>query len=76
MAPLFGWTLQKARQMGFTEIAVVTNGGLLENPSVADALLSYGTAIRISLYDWDGKMCGGIERTLGRIESLRGRSIQ
>jgi len=71
MAPLFPDALRMARQKGFTEIAVVTNGSLLEKPEVVDALLTFVTTIRISLYDWDGKMCDGIDTTLGRIETLR-----
>jgi MoaA/NifB/PqqE/SkfB family radical SAM enzyme len=73
MAPLFPKALQLARQRGFIDIAVVTNGSLINSPPVEEALLTYVSTIRLSMYDWDGKSCEGAEWTLRRIESLRKR---
>ena len=52
MAPSFSRTLRLARQHGFIDIAVVTNGTLLDQKEVAEALLAHASTIRISLYDW------------------------
>jgi organic radical activating enzyme len=71
MAPLFSSALQLARRRGFEEIAVVTNGSLLEQPRIADALLAYVTTIRLSMYDWDEGAHENVDRTLRKIESLR-----
>jgi MoaA/NifB/PqqE/SkfB family radical SAM enzyme len=73
MAPLFPRALQMARQRGFIDIAVVTNGSLLNSPPVEEALLAYVTTIRLSMYDWDRGSCEGVEWALRRIESLRKR---
>jgi organic radical activating enzyme len=71
MAPLFPVALHMARQRGFEEIAVVTNGSLLEQPRIAEALLAYVTTIRLSMYDWDEGSYEEVIRTLRKIESLR-----
>jgi MoaA/NifB/PqqE/SkfB family radical SAM enzyme len=71
MAPLFPTALQMARQRGFEEIAVVTNGSLLDRAHVADALLTHVTTIRLSMYDWDEGSHEDVARTLQKIESLR-----
>jgi MoaA/NifB/PqqE/SkfB family radical SAM enzyme len=71
MAPLFPAALDRARRFGFKEIAVVTNGSLLDQPPVADALLKYATTIRLSMYDWENGSPGWFNDTLKRIESLR-----
>ena len=71
MSPLFANTLALARKRGFEDIAVVTNGSLLQKPEVAEALLEHASTIRLSMYDWDHEGCRGIEPTLKRIEGLR-----
>jgi len=71
MSPLFPKVLENARRFGFQEIAVVTNGSLINRSRVADALLKYATTIRLSLYDWEDNSKGGIGSTLKRIECLR-----
>lgn len=71
MAPLFSTALAMAIDRGFSEIAVVTNGNRLGDPRVAQALLTYASTIRLSLYDWDGGSCDGIEPALRSIEALR-----
>ena len=71
MAPLFPLALERARRYGFREIAVVTNGSLLDRPAVADALLQHATTIRLSMYDWEDGSPGWFESTLRRMESLR-----
>jgi organic radical activating enzyme len=40
-SPNFGKALKLARARGFEEIAVVTNGSLLDQPRVLDALLEH-----------------------------------
>jgi organic radical activating enzyme len=71
LSPLFSETLRLARQNGFVDIAVVTNGSLLDVPSIQDSLLQYASTIRLSLYDWEKSVCNAFESTLRRIESLR-----
>ena len=71
MAPLFPRALQMARQRGFDEIAVVTNGSLLDQPHIAEALLAYVTTIRLSMYDWDEGPQEEVGLTLRKIETLR-----
>jgi len=73
MAPLFPAALDQARRYGFREIAVVTNGSLIDKPRVADALLRYATTIRLSMYDWEDGSRGWFDGSLKRIESLRRR---
>jgi len=73
MSPDFPRVLAQARREGFENVAVVTNGSLLHEDGVAEALLQYATTIRISLYDWDAKTCGGIQPVLRKIEGLRRR---
>ena len=52
MSPAFGATLQLARRHGFVDVAVVTNGTLLNRKEVTEALLTHASTIRISLYNW------------------------
>jgi len=73
MAPLFPKVLENARKYCFQEIAVVTNGSLINRSDVADALLKHATTIRLSIYDWDNDSGGEFEETLKRIEFLRQR---
>jgi len=71
LSPLFPDALRLARQNGFVDIAVVTNGSLLDVPHVAESLLKYASTIRLSLYDWEKSICNAFELTLQKIESLR-----
>lgn len=71
MAPLFPWTLKTAREKGFKDIAVVTNGSRLDEPEVSTALLAHASTIRLSLYDFKNASCEGIEQSLERIKRLR-----
>lgn len=73
MAPLFPKVLDVARRSGFQEIAIVTNGSLLDRSTVMDALLAYATTIRLSMYDWENGPNGSLRGTLKRIEGLRRR---
>lgn len=73
MAPHFRAVLALARSEGFEDIAVVTNGSLLDTDEAAEALLEHASTIRVSAYDWDAKSCGGLEPTLRRIAALRDR---
>lgn len=71
MAPLFPRALQMARQRGFDEIAVVTNGSLLDQPHIVEALLAYVTTIRLSMYEWEEGPQEEVGLTLRKIETLR-----
>jgi len=70
-SPNFGKALKLARARGFEEIAVVTNGSLLDQPQVLDALLEHVSTIRISMYDWGPESCGGITPVLEKIDLVR-----
>ena len=72
-SPQFSNVLSLARERGFLEIAVVTNGSFLHEERVADSLVSHASAVRISLYDWGIDSCGGIKPILERIEALRSK---
>lgn len=71
--PHFPETVRLARQHGFTEIAVITNGSELGDPRVQEALLSGVTSVRVSLYDWQDGESDSLRRTLASIEALRRR---
>ena len=73
MSPLFPDVLRLARERGFAEIAVVTNGSFLDDRRVQDALLAHASTVRISLYDWGPDSLGGTAALMKRIESLRAR---
>ena len=73
MAVTFPDTLRIAREQGFLEIAVVTNGDFLSEDVVAEALCAHATAIRVSLYDWTHTSEADLRSTLHRIERLRAR---
>jgi MoaA/NifB/PqqE/SkfB family radical SAM enzyme len=75
VSPVFGRTLKLAWARGFEEIAVVTNGALLDQPRVLDALLEHVSTIRVSMYDWAPESCGGIRPVLEKIELVR-KNIQ
>jgi len=72
ISPDFPAVLQLARESGFVDIAVVTNGSRLSNRQVTDALLAHASTIRVSMYDWEPEACG-IATTLRNIEELRHR---
>lgn len=71
--PDFVRVLELAKDYGFREIAVVTNGSQLEDDEIVAGLLKHVTAIRISFYDWADESCGARSETLKRILSLRNR---
>ncbi len=73
MAVTFPDTLRIAREQGFLEIAVVTNGDFLSEDVIAEALCAHATAIRVSLYDWTHTSEADLRSTLHRIERLRAR---
>ena len=76
MAPCFPDVLRLARQRDFLEVAVVTNGSLLGHETVADALLTSASTVRLSLYDWTAGPRDGLHAALRRIEALRTRIDQ
>jgi MoaA/NifB/PqqE/SkfB family radical SAM enzyme len=71
LSPVFPEILAAARKHGFQEVAIVTNGSLLHNHQVVDALISHSTVVRISMYTWGEDKCGGVGLTLRQVESLR-----
>jgi organic radical activating enzyme len=70
ISPDFPAVLRMAREFGFEDIAVVTNGSRLGIEPVAEALIEYASTIRLSMYDWESGGCG-IKTTLQDIEKLR-----
>jgi sulfatase maturation enzyme AslB (radical SAM superfamily) len=73
LASTFPEVLRLAREYGFVDIAIVTNGSLLDKERVASALCSYASAIRVSIYDWTRERRGDLQATLRRMETLRSR---
>ena len=71
IVPHFTETLKLARDKGFKEIAIISNGENIDKPKVQDALLENATAIRISMYDWQEGESEHFIRTLKKIEQLR-----
>jgi len=70
MSPLFPKVLKMARDKGFENIAVVTNGSLLHKESVIEALTNYATTIRISLYHWEKGLSSRLESELRKVNAL------
>ncbi|MCJ7524903.1 MAG: radical SAM protein [Candidatus Aminicenantes bacterium] len=73
ISALFAPTLALARQRGFRDIAVVTNGSHLDNEEVCTALLAHASTIRVSLYDWEEEVFSGAESILQHLQTLRQR---
>ena len=74
LSPVFSQVLEMARQKyGFVDIAVVTNGSCLDDENVVSSIVSFASAVRISLYDWDATSFDGLSPTLRKIEALRKR---
>ena len=71
LSSLLPGTLAAARTSGFRDIAVVTNGGRLDDPTVTSALLEHASTIRLSLYDWDDAAGDGPGEIMERIARLR-----
>jgi hypothetical protein len=70
--PLFARTVALAKEKGFREVAVISNGSMLHLPQVQAALLEYVTSIRVSLYDWQEGDSSYFIETLAKIRNLRG----
>ncbi len=71
LSPHFAQVLGLARRRGFRQIATITNGTRLHLPEVRDALLEHGTAVRVSLYDWERGGLETVRRTLAQVRELR-----
>ena len=71
--PHFPEVLSLAKRCGFKEVAVITNGSLLHEPKVQDALLQHASSVRVSLYDWQLGESRYFLNTLKSIERLRKR---
>lgn len=73
VVPHFPEAAALAREKGFREIAVITNGSLLDDRRIQDALLKEVTSVRVSMYDWQEKEEAYFTDALGRIRRLRER---
>lgn len=73
MVPHFPETVAMAREKGFQEIAVVSNGANIDRSEVQAALLEHVTSIRISLYEWQENDSEYFRNILKKIEGLRNR---
>ena len=71
IVPHFPQALALAREKGFEEIAVISNGANIHLPHIQEALLEHATSIRISLYEWQEKDSEHFVATLKKIEGLR-----
>ncbi len=71
IVPHFPQTAAMARQKGFKEIAVISNGANIDLPQVQAALLKHISSIRISLYDWQEDDSESFKNSLKKIEVLR-----
>lgn len=73
IVPHFHQTVKLAREKGFKEIAIISNGANIHLPRIQDALMEHATAIRISMYDWQETETEHFINTLKKIEELRNR---
>jgi MoaA/NifB/PqqE/SkfB family radical SAM enzyme len=71
--PDFGRILAFTREYGFNDIAVITNGSMLDWEEISIPLLHHASVVRISLYGWQGEASKGLDSTLRHIERLRQR---
>jgi organic radical activating enzyme len=71
--PGFGGILAAARENGFRDVVVISNGSGLSRAKVAEPLLQHASAVRVSLYDWQEGEPAGHSPTLRRIERLRAK---
>src|SRR5208337_2918277 len=71
LAPSFPDVLRLAREYGFIDIAIVTNGDLLDKEKVATALCAHASSVRVSLYDWTKQSREDLQTTLERIRALK-----
>jgi hypothetical protein len=62
-----------AREKGFAEIAVISNGANIHVPKVQDALLSGVDSIRVSMYDWQEGDSEPFLTQLRKLSALRKR---
>ena len=73
IVPHFPQALALAREKGFKEIAVISNGANIHLPRIQDALLEHATSIRISMYEWQERDSEHFVTTLKKLEGLRKR---
>ena len=73
LSPIFPEVLRLARQYEFLDVAIVTNGDLLDKGRVSAALCADASAVRVSIYDWTPEPRENLDATLRRIASLRSR---
>lgn len=75
-SPDFPAVLRAARECGFEDVVVVSNGSTLADDAVAESLLRDASAVRVSLYDWDTPVQGANAAILRNIETLRAKVDQ
>ncbi len=73
MDPNFPKVLRMAREHGFVDIAIVTNGSLLDDEQVSAALCAYASSVRVSIYDWTKESRVEFQSTLNQIRRLKSR---
>lgn len=73
LAPIFPEVVRLAREHGFIDVAIVTNGDFLDRDRVAASLCAYASAVRVSIYDWTKEPRENLQATLRRIATLRSR---
>lgn len=71
LSPIFSDTLAEARKNEFEHIAVVSNGSLLGRSDIRDALIRYGSVLRISIYGWDDGPDRALQDVFEHIRVLR-----
>lgn len=74
LSPHFPEVLALARRRGFRQIATISNGTRLHLPAIQDALLEHGTALRVSLYDWESGRLETARKTFAQVAHLRERA--
>jgi len=73
IVPHFPESVSLAKEKGFKEIAIISNGANIHLPRVQDALMEYATSIRVSMYEWQEGESEHFIRTLKKIEGFRNR---
>jgi hypothetical protein len=68
--PDLGPILASARENGFHDVVVISNGSRMDLKKVSEPLLLHASAVRVSLYDWR-ENASGPSPTLKRIARLR-----
>jgi len=71
--PGFAGILAAARENGFRDVAVISNGSRLDREDVSLPLLRHASVVRVSLYDWNERQPAILSPTFMRIQRLRAK---